>query len=418
MNNRIEGIQGVTPQDSPENKGAIISGGGANLSRVRAHNERLVLSLVRDEPLPRAEIARRSGLSAQTITLITRDLTSDGLLHAGEPIKGKVGQPSVPLKLKADGAYFMGLKLGRRSAELIVMNFVGDIVLKRLEHYRYPTPELIADFMRREIPSLSAQLGADSAKRLHGIGIAMPYELWDWSEKLGAPQTLMDSWREFSFADALADVCDLPVLVENDATSACGAELTFGRGRQYSDFAYFFIGYFIGGGLAINGAVYRGQSGNAGAFGSLPVIDNNATSGVSQLIDTASIQLFENNALSTGNLDSEYIAHDADIWETDSAQLQQWLEKLANSLALAIVSISSIVDVGVIVIDGGFPDSIKDRVVAMTRSALDKLDTKGIRSPEIIAGLIGPDARALGAARLPLFSRFLLDETVLTRASG
>ncbi|MFK7857662.1 MAG: ROK family transcriptional regulator [Granulosicoccus sp.] len=416
MNKSSEEIQGVTPEGSTENKASLISGGGSNLSRVRAHNERLVLSLIREQPLARAEIARRTGLSAQTITLITRDLTRDGLIDAGKPIKGKVGQPSVPLTLKANGAYFMGMKLGRRSAELIVMNFVGDIVLKSQEHYRYPTPDHIADFLRREIPALTAQLGKRAAKRLHGIGIAMPYELWDWSEKLDAPKQLMESWRDFSFPDALVEVCDLPILVENDATSACGAELTFGQGQQYPDFAYFFIGYFIGGGLALNGSVYRGQSGNAGAFGSLPTIDSNSPSGISQLIDTASIQLFENDALSSNDLDCEYIAHDADIWNSDSEQLRQWLDKLANSLAMAIVSVNSIVDVGVIVIDGGFPTSIKERVVDMTRLALDNVDTKGIHSPEIIAGLIGPDARALGAARLPLFSRFLLDETVLTRA--
>ncbi|MFK7992740.1 MAG: ROK family transcriptional regulator [Granulosicoccus sp.] len=418
MNKTSEEIQGVTRKDSTENRRTTISGGGSNLSRVRAHNERLVLSLIRDQALSRAEIARRTGLSAQTITLITRDLTSEGLLDAGKPVKGKVGQPSVPLTLNPNGAFFMGLKLGRRSADLIVMNFVGDIVLKSQEHYRYPTPNLIADFMRREIPALTEKMGEPSAKRLRGIGIAMPFELWDWNEKLNAPKHLMEGWRDFSLEDALSDVCDLPILIENDATAACGAELTFGRGCQYPDFAYFFIGYFIGGGLALNGSVFRGQSGNAGAFGSLPVVDSSAPSGISQLIDTASIQLFENDTLTASDLDSEYISHDATVWHTDSDQLQQWLDKLAESLAMAIVSVNSIVDVGVIVIDGGFPISIKERIVSMTRLALDKFDTKGIRSPEIITGLIGPEARALGAARLPLFSRFLLDETVLTRRSG
>ena len=87
-------------------QGNASSLGGSNLSHVRAHNERLVLSLILTEPLPRAEIARRTGLSAQTISLITRSLSAEGLISTGEPIRGKIGQPSVPLQLNADGAYF------------------------------------------------------------------------------------------------------------------------------------------------------------------------------------------------------------------------------------------------------------------------------------------------------------------------
>ena len=55
--------------------------GGANQIRVRAHNERLVLSLVRRHgALSKADIARRTGLSAQTVSVIMRALEKEGLL--------------------------------------------------------------------------------------------------------------------------------------------------------------------------------------------------------------------------------------------------------------------------------------------------------------------------------------------------
>ena len=86
---------------------------GSNQSGMRAHNERLVLTLVRQMgPLPKAEIARMTGLSAQTVSVIMRALEADGLLEKGAPIRGKVGQPSVPMGLVAQGAYFLGLKIG------------------------------------------------------------------------------------------------------------------------------------------------------------------------------------------------------------------------------------------------------------------------------------------------------------------
>ena len=92
---------------------------GSNQTGMRAHNERLVLSLIRKHgPMAKAAIARITGLSAQTVSVIMRALEADGLLVKGEPVRGKVGQPSVPMGLRAEGAYFLGLKVGRRSVEL------------------------------------------------------------------------------------------------------------------------------------------------------------------------------------------------------------------------------------------------------------------------------------------------------------
>ncbi|HET7714638.1 MAG TPA: winged helix-turn-helix domain-containing protein, partial [Bauldia sp.] len=90
---------------------------GTNQSGVRLYNERLVLSLIRrHESLPKAEIARLTGLSPQTITIIMRALEADGLVVKRNRQRGKVGQPSVPFALNPDGALSLGVKVGRRSA--------------------------------------------------------------------------------------------------------------------------------------------------------------------------------------------------------------------------------------------------------------------------------------------------------------
>lgn len=53
----------------------------------------------------------------------------------------------------------------------------------------------------------------------------------------------------------------------------------------------------------------------------------------------------------------------------------------------------------------------------MTQAEMAHVDSTGVEVPEVIAGTIGQGARALGEAHLPLFSRFLLDETVLTKTT-
>src|SRR6476661_2491037 len=89
---------------------------GTNAAGVRAYNERLVLSLVRRHGgLSKAEISRLCGLSAQTVSVIMRSLEKDGLLIRGERLRGKVGQPSTPMRLNPDAVFSFGVKIGRRS---------------------------------------------------------------------------------------------------------------------------------------------------------------------------------------------------------------------------------------------------------------------------------------------------------------
>ena len=107
----------ATDQDSPAERVPLDAASlrGTNQSGMRAYNERLVLSIVRrDDGLAKSDIARLTGLSAQTVSVIVRGLEADGLLMRGEPVRGKIGQPSVPMRLVPEGAFFFGLKIGRR----------------------------------------------------------------------------------------------------------------------------------------------------------------------------------------------------------------------------------------------------------------------------------------------------------------
>lgn len=81
-------------------QGGHTSSRGTNQSGVKLYNERLVLSLIRSGgSLSKVDVARISGLSVQTTTVIMNQLESDGLLLRGEPQRGRIGQPSVPMQL-------------------------------------------------------------------------------------------------------------------------------------------------------------------------------------------------------------------------------------------------------------------------------------------------------------------------------
>jgi predicted NBD/HSP70 family sugar kinase len=385
--------------------------GGANQVRVRAYNERLVLSLVRlNGSLSKADITRRSGLSAQTVSVIMRSLEKEGLLLRGEPVRGKVGQPSVPMRLNPDAVYSFGVKMGRRSADLVLMDFAGHIRLQYHETYAYPQPDEIMRIIVSGIERLEGQLEADKRDRIAGIGIAAPFELWSWSDEVGAPEGAMDAWKGFDLQAEVAARVRHPVYLQNDATSACGAELVFGVGPSYADFIYLFIGSFIGGGIVLNSAVFSGRTGTAGAVGPLPVRGKDGET--RQLLDIASIFVLENMLRERG-IDPQPLWYSADDWIDFGEPLEQWIQDSAAAMAQAIIAAASIVDFGAAVIDGGFPDWVRKRLVAATIAEVARLDLQGVIIPDIIEGKVGSQARAVGGASLPIFARYLMDQNVL-----
>ena len=375
---------------------------------MRAWNERLVLSLVRQHgALAKSDIARMTGLSAQTVSVIMRALEQDGLLLRGEPIRGKIGQPSVPMSLNADGAFFLGLKIGRRSADLALVDFLGQVRGSRRRIYRYPTPDTVVAFVAEALPALLACLPAGLRDRIGGMGVAMPFQLWAWVDYIGAPQAEMDAWRHRDIAAELSALAGMPVHVQNDATAACGAELVFGTGERPKDFLYFYFGYFIGGGLVLNGQLFTGQFGNAAGVGPMPVPGPDGR--MRRLMSVASLSVLAKAVEAAGG-QSDQLWQSPDRWDLPEDVLDAWMTSAAGGLASAILSASTLLEMQAVLIDGWMPPSVRAEITRRTEAALYRLDLSGIEPPAIREGTVGADARALGAAAIPLSQRYLIDQ--------
>lgn len=399
---------------SDRSEKVIDPSGGSNQVRVRDYNERLLMSLVRRHgSQPKSEIARRTGLSAQTVSVIMRSLEGDGLLLRGEPNRGKVGQPSIPMLLNPEGAFSIGLKIGRRSANLLLVDFLGKPRHTLHFRYAYPVQQDVLNFAQSGIVELTGKLTKDQRCRVAGIGVAMPFELWNWDEKIGAPPEQMKVWRTTDFGPCLQRLCEYPVFVQNDATAACSAELVFGHGSELTDFVYFFIGTFVGGGVVLNQAVFPGRSGNAGALGSMPVMDKKGKA--TQLIDHASVIELERQLKHDG-IDISIAKLEQDDWSSMGDTLEHWINETASYLAVAVAASHAVIDFEATIIDGDLPPKVRLRVVEATARKIAGLDLQGIACPKVYPGLVGRDARVIGAASLPLFSRYLLDQNVLFKS--
>jgi predicted NBD/HSP70 family sugar kinase len=384
---------------------------GTSQQGVRAYNERLVLSLIRAHgSLPKAQIARLTQLSAQTVSVIVRQLEKDGLLRRGDPQKGKVGQPLVPFSLNPDGAFFAGLKIGRRSFDLMLVDLAGKLRATLHKTYAYPSPTGIATFLDQGLDTLVKDLSRDAKKRIAGIGVATPFELWNWEEAVGAPKSVMEAWRGFDIAAEVAKLSDWPVHLCNDATAACAAELVYGKGHHYNDYVYVFVSYFIGGGIVLNGALYAGRTGNAGALGSMPVTSDAGSP--RQLIECASLYELE-KTLATEGRDPAILWRSPNDWGDVGPALDRWIAKAAPAIAQATAGAAAVIDASAVFIDGAFPAPVRAALAEKVRAAMESVDRRGISPFEIVEGSLGSDARAMGAASLPLLANYAIDRDVL-----
>jgi predicted NBD/HSP70 family sugar kinase len=386
---------------------------GSNQAGLRAYHERVVLSLIRmHRQMHKADMAQMSGLSMQTVSIIVNQLTADGLLLKGPPMRGRVGQPSVPYSLNPTGAFSLGINVGRRASDAILLDFSGHVLRRIHEQHPYSTPHGTLDLIRRATTELVDDLSARERSRIAGFGISSPFEMWNWEPQFGAPPEVIEAWRNSDIASEARAISPWPVYVQNDGTSACAAELVLGTATDSADFLYIFIGSFIGGGVVLNRHLYPGRAGYAGAIAPMPMPDP-LQPGRSQQVMRATSLYTLGEMLRAAGRDPSVLTANPDDWGDLGEPLDRWIAQAAQALALTSVAAVAVIDFEAIVIDGAFPSAVRNRLVEATRTHVATFDQQGIAPFAIVEGSIGSGAREIGGATLPLLANFAHDREVL-----
>lgn len=403
----------------PESSGseAPLRPRGSNQVGMRQFNERVVLQALRlHGDLPKAELARVTALTAQTVGLITARLEEDGLLLRRDRVRGKIGQPSVPLGLNPKGAFSIGVKVGRRSTDCLLVDFSGAVQKRLGLAYRFPDAEELLPAIDQNLRTLRRSLGP-LASRLVGVGVAVPFHMGGWYRMLGLSKTQSDAWNRIDLARMVQDMTKLPVSYAKDTSAACVAELVQGRGRERKSFLYLYVDTFVGGALVLDSRLHAGRHGNAGAVASLPVTMAHGRTVPEQLVRDAS--LWELEQVFTRHQLDPMAAYDERAMQAPwSAHTQGWIRSAAVALAHCITSGTAFVDVDTVVLDGSLAREALDALLEATRQALKRYNWEGLWEPELLAGTIGPDARAVGGALLPLHINFAPDSEIFLKSEA
>ena len=387
---------------------------GSNHEGMRQFNERIVLQAIRlHGATPKAQLARLTQLSKQTVSVIVERLLADGLLRKQDRIRGGIGQPSVPLALDPDGAFSLGVQVGRRSLEVLVSDFTGQIRQHHVLRYKHPDPEVILPSIASTLNRLKANWPGDWSKVV-GLGLTAPLAMHLWAEQLGvAAAPALARWEGVNLQAEVQAMTDLPVVFARDTVAACTAELLQGHGQRLRDYLYVYVGTFVGGGLVLGGHLLTGPRGNAGAIGSMPL--DLARGGVPpQLLEVSSGWQLE-RALEAAGLDPLLVHHDAILNPVHAPLVQPWLTQAADALAMVATSAVALLDLDAVVLDGSLAPGLLSALKHQTEHALNRYQQAGIQSPAVHQGEVGVHARALGGALLPLHTQFFPDKDIFLK---
>ena len=221
-------------------------------------------------PLPRIDLAERTGISRATVTSITADLLRGGLIEevARESRTDEVarGRPRVDLKIVGRAHLIAGLKVSEGSISLVLMDFEGRDVADH-EHAIAPgrhAPQALADEIFEGLTALARTAGC-ALGDISGVGVGLAgvvdagHGLVYWSPSLDQ--------RNVAFASVLRERLGIASYVDNDANLVAMAELSFGIGKDHSDFIVVTIESGVGMGMVLGGQLYRGTRGCGAEFG-------------------------------------------------------------------------------------------------------------------------------------------------------
>lgn len=362
--------------------------------RTATDNERVVMALLhRSGTASRADLARATGLTAQSITRLVDPLIERGLLVEGAPQIAGRGKPSAKLRLVADAAFAVGVSVMTDAVSLVLMDLTGAI------RARADAPLLSADFARAaaQIASLIdatvIKAALDPSRRI-GIGVGVTGYFIGDGARLNPPAQL-DPWALIPIDAMLAERLGGPVWVDNDGNVAAVGEAMLGAGRTTRDFAYLYFAAGFGGGVIAGGAQLRGSHGNAGEFASV-------------LPEGWPQPNLENLRLYLADHGQPYYDLHAMLAAFDPADplINGWLDICTPSFNLVASVISAALDPDLIVLGGRLPPILAERIIARIRFTNPERRGHHRPAPRIVPSAIGPDAAAVGAAMLPLRAAF------------
>jgi predicted NBD/HSP70 family sugar kinase len=228
---------------------------------LRTLNERTVLEAVRATgPISRAEVARHTGISRPTVSLVLRSLLEDGLVRetAHDPEGPHYG--AVYYEADPEAAVVLGVDFGSRAVRTALCDLSGGVRAREEIRSRGSVEERI-DALASSVRSLlrTSRLPGDL---LENAVVALPAVVHPTEGRVSEAD--LPGLGASDLREQLERALRVPVKLENDVNLAAVAEQRRGVAEDVADFAFLLVGAGLGAAVMLDRRLHRGYNGNAG----------------------------------------------------------------------------------------------------------------------------------------------------------
>lgn len=352
-------------------------------------NHRKILDTVRRfGPIPRSEITQHIDLTPGPVTRLSKELLAKGLLREDARRGGTRGQPALPLALNPDGGYSFGVTFRLRHVEVVCSNLLGQVVARRTAKVDTNKVTEVVSSVKDSVETILGTFEF-SKERILGAGIATPGFFAPSANTIQTPD-LLEEWRGKDIAELFTTALGMPTWIDNVGNCGALAEYFSQRWRETRNLVLLHLGYGVGGGLILNGQLFRGTSGNAGEIGGLFPYGAPRPS---------ALDLLETIRNSGSQVDT--FEDLKSIYDTEDPVFEDWIERAVAQLTMPITAATWWLEPEAVVIGGVLPQQINQRIVEKIIQKNLFSEKPMFKSPVIVASQFGPIGSAMGAAFLP-----------------
>jgi predicted NBD/HSP70 family sugar kinase len=252
------------------------AGQAARPQLIRALNEQLLLSQIRQVgPCSRADLARLSGLSKPTVSLALANVERSGLVRIAGQRTGVPGRSARLYEIRPDAGFVLGLDIGHHYLRGALADLAGEVRAKHSTRTRAASVRgRLADLIHLA-DTLCGEAGVARSSITQTV-IGSP-GVYDPRRNAMALTGGLSGLSRPAVLAGLREAFGQDLVVENDVDAAALAEQARGHGREFTSFAFVWIGSGIGLGLVLDGRLHRGAHGVAGEIAYMPISEGQGT---------------------------------------------------------------------------------------------------------------------------------------------
>jgi glucokinase-like ROK family protein len=242
----------------------------ADQAWVRRKNRAILLETLRTRHnLSRAGLADATHLNPSTVSNIISELLKENLVREADFIQPATGRPGRLVELNPSGGCSVGVEINVDYVMVVLADFTANILLRaRRALQPSDSQEVILDRIERMVAQALVE-GQTSRLRPLGIGVGVPGLVnFPQGELKLAPNL---HWKDIPLQELWSEKFALPVYVENEANAAALGEFYFGDAQGVENFIYLSAGIGLGGGVILNGKLFRGSRGYASEVGHMTI---------------------------------------------------------------------------------------------------------------------------------------------------